>query len=171
MGELFIVAKILRPHGRRGEVALCSFTDHLQTLTGAERFYLGQDPGSPVKVLNFRIHKGTPLVTLDGIDDMDKAESLRGTVLCLPEEELLPLREGEYYLHDLVGMTLLDHRGKEVGGVSSYIETGGAPVLCGKKTDGGSFMVPFAPGTIEEVDPGKKTIRMTNLPGLVDEID
>jgi 16S rRNA processing protein RimM len=143
-------------------------TDHLQTLTNAQRIYLGQDPGYPVRVLNVRIHKGTPLMVLDGIDDMDKAEGLRGEVLCLPEEELLPLQEGEYFLHDLIGMILLDHKGKKVGYVNSIIETGGPPVLCCKKANGESLMVPFATGTIENVDPEKSTIRLTNLPGLID---
>jgi 16S rRNA processing protein RimM len=108
-------------------------------------------------------------MVLDGIDDMDKAEGLRGEVLCLPKEELLPLQEGEYFLHNLVGLILLDYRGKKVGCVDNILETGGPPVLCGEKAGGEPFMVPFAPGTIENVDLIKGTIRLTNLPGLIDD--
>ncbi len=168
MDDLFIIAEILRPHGRRGEVVLRPFTDHLSTLTSAKQVFLGQTPGEPVKVSGVRIHKGAPLLKLDGIDDMSRAESLRGMVVCLPAGDLSPLGEGEYFLHDLVGLTLLDHNGTEVGKVDRVLETGGPPVLAGNRVDGEPFMVPFAHGTIRDVNLDTGIIRLVDLPGLVD---
>jgi 16S rRNA processing protein RimM len=169
MCDLYAIAEILRPHGNRGEVAVRPLTDHLPTLTGAERVYLGQTPGRPLRVLNVRIHKGTPLMMLDGISDIDKAEKIKGDVLCLPREELQPLQDGEFFLHDLIGLTLLDHRGEKVGQVDRILETVGPPLLAGEKPNGESFMVPFTHGTIEEVNLDECTISLTNLPGLIDE--
>ena len=168
MDDLYIIAQILRPHGHRGEVVLRPFTDHLPTLTGAKQVFLGQVSGDPVGVISVRLHKGAPLLKLDGIDDMNKAESLRGMVVCLPVDDLSPLQEGEYFLHNLVGLTLLDHGGTKVGKVDRILETGGPPVLAGNRTDGEPFMVPFAQGTIQDVDLDAGTIQMVNLPGLVD---
>jgi 16S rRNA processing protein RimM len=92
-------------------------------------------------------------------------------VLCLPREELLPLQEGEFFLHDLVGLTLLDHRGEVVGRVDRITETAGPPLLTGSKTNGEPFMVPFTLGTIQDVDLEKSTITLVDLPGLVDDRD
>lgn len=167
MDDLFIVAQILRPHGRRGEVVVRPLTDHLPTLTEAERFFLGPEPGEPVEVLRIRMHKGLPLISLGGIDTIDKAQSLRGKVLCLPRGELRPLEEGEFFLHDLEGLTLQDHEGNIVGKISHILQTGGPPLLAGKKPGGKEFFVPFASGTISEVDLEAGTIRLTRLPGLV----
>lgn len=167
MKDLFIVAEILRAHGRRGDVVVRPLTDNLETLINAARVYLGLEASEPVSVQNIRLHKGNPLLKLEGIDDMDGALALKGVMVCLPREELIPLEEGEYFLHDLVGLTLLDHLGNEVGPVERIVETGGPPVLAGPGPGGKEFMVPFASGTIEEVDLDGGTIRLVDLPGLI----
>lgn len=167
MKDLFIVAEILGAHGRRGDVVVRPLTDNLETLINAARVYLGLEASEPVSVQNIRLHKGNPLLKLEGIDDMDGALALKGVVVCLPREELIPLEEGEYFLHDLVGLTLLDHLGNEVGPVERIVETGGPPVLAGPGPGGKEFMVPFASGTIEEVDLDGGTIRLVDLPGLI----
>ena len=66
--ELIIVATVLRPHGRKGEVRLQLETDHPDTLLNSSRVYLGEEPGDPVSVEAVRMHKGTPLLKLSGID-------------------------------------------------------------------------------------------------------
>ena len=169
MKDLFIVGQVLRPHGRRGEVALRPMTDHLETLTGATHLYLGQDATEPLMVEQIRMHKGIPLLKLAGVDDIDKALTLKGIEICLPGAELMPLEDGEYFLHDLVGLTLLDHRGERVGLVESFMETGGPPLLTGTRSDGETFIVPFASGTIDEVDMEIGTIKLVDLPGLIEK--
>ena len=169
MKDLFIVAKVLRPHGRQGEVVLRPLTDRLETITGAGHLYLGLKTKRPVAVEGIRLHKGNPLLKLEGVDDMDGALALKGVEICLPKEELEPLQEGEYFLHDLVGLTVLDHQDKEVGPVEHILETGGPPILTGPARDGKEFMVPFAKGTIDEVDLEEGTIRLVDLPGLIEE--
>ena len=99
----------------------------------------------------------------------EEAFALKGQMICVPREELIPLQEGEYFLHDLVGLILLDHLGNEVGPVEEIMETGGPPILTGPLPDGGEFMIPFAPGTIDEVDLNGGTIRIVDLPGLIDD--
>jgi len=169
MKDLFIVAQILRPHGIRGEVVLRPITDNMETLTGAARLYVGQKASEPVDVERIRLHKGNPLLKLAGINDMNSALALKGRVVCLPGEELVPLQEGEFFLHDLIGLTVVDHKGNEIGPVERIVETGGPRVLAGPGPGGKEFMVPFAPGTIGEVDLEKGMIRLVNLPGLVEE--
>lgn len=171
MKDLFIVAQVLRPHGRRGEVVLRPLTDHLETLTGAARVYLGLTATEPAEVERIRLHKGSPLLKLAGVNDMDGAQALKGTQVCLPKEDLVPLQEGEYFLHDLIGLTVLDHSGREVGPVEHILETGGPPLLNGPGRGGKAFLVPFAGGTIDEVDLEKGTIRLVDLPGLLQEAD
>lgn len=168
MKDLFIVGQLLRPHGRRGEVVLRPLTDHLETLTNATHFYLGQNAEEPVAVDGIRMHKGNFLLKLHGIDDIDGALALKDLEICLPGTELTPLEDGEYFLHDLVGLTLLDHKGEKIGSVESYMETGGPPLLTGTRQDGEVFMVPFASGTIDEVDLDKGTIKLVDLPGLIE---
>lgn len=171
MKDLYIVAQVLRPHGRRGEVVLRPLTDHMETLTSAAIVYLGLKADKAVAVEGIRLHKSSPLLKLEGVNDMDAATALRGQDICIPLEELEPLQEGEYFLHDLVGLAVIDHQGQEVGPVEHILETGGPPILAGPGRSGKEFMVPFASGTIDEVDLEAGTIRLIDLPGLIEEAD
>ena len=170
MPDLFIVARILRPHGLRGDLVVRSLTDHSETLMDTATVYLGLDSDTPVPVQTARLHKGNPLLKLEGIDDMDSALALKGVDICLPREELAPLEEDEFFLHDLVGLTVRDYDGKNVGTVDGIMETGGPPLLTIARSDGKEFLVPFASGTIEDVDSDAGIIRLANLPGLIDDI-
>jgi 16S rRNA processing protein RimM len=169
MPDLFIVARILRPHGLRGDLVVRSLTDHNETLMDAATVYLGLNSNTPVTVQKARLHKGNPLLKLEGIDDMDEALALKGVEICVPREELLPLEEDEFFLHDLVGLTVQDFDGNKVGTVAGIMETGGPPLLTITRDGGKEFLVPFASGTIEDVDSDAGIIRLADLPGLLDE--
>ncbi len=169
MKDLFIVAQVLRPHGRRGEVVLRPMTDHIRTLTEASRVYLGQDAAEPVDVEGIRLHKGSPLLKLAGVDDMDSALALKGKAICRPKEELSPLEDGEYFLHDLEGLAVFDHIGRKIGFVDGFMETGGPVLMVIAAPDGSELMIPFASGTVDEVDLEKGTIKLVDLPGLINE--
>ena len=169
MPDLFIVARILRPHGLRGDLVVRSLTDHPETIMNAEFVYLGLDSKNPVKVQKARLHKGNPLLKLEGTDDMDSALALKGVEICVPREELVPLEEDEVFLHDLLGLTVLDFDGNNVGTVDGIVDTAGPPLLSVKRDEGKDVLVPFASGTIEEVELDGGFIRLTDLPGLVEE--
>ncbi len=165
--DLYIVAKILRPHGRNGEVRLHPQTDHLDILLGSKRVFLGLEEGLAVQIEKMRMHKSTPLMKIAGIDDISSAETLRGKDVCLPREELAPLEEGEYFLHDLIGLEVMDHEGALIGNVEWIMETGGTPVLVGEG-ESGEFLIPFSPDAVGEVDLEKGLLRLNYLPGLLE---
>ena len=167
--DLFIVAEVLRPHGIRGEIVLRPQTNHLETILNAPEFYLGQEGRGPIRVQGVRLHKGAPLLKLEGVDSMDDARALAGQPLCLPRHALRPLSDDEFFLHELVGLAVRDWEGHLVGNVEWILETGGAPVLVGTRSDGREFMIPFASGTVLEVDLQKRALRLANLPGLLEE--
>jgi len=168
MKDLFIVAQILRPHGRRGEVVLRLHTDHLETVTGARQVYLGQESIEPVKVEGIRLHKDRPLLKLAGIDDMDAALALKGRMICRPKEDLEPLDDGEYFLHNLVGLTVLDHLGRKIGTMEAFVETGGPVLMAVPGLNGRELLIPFASGTVDEVNLEEGTITLVDLPGLIE---
>lgn len=169
MKDLFAVAQVLRPHGRRGEVVLRPLTDRMETLTGAASLYPGPEAAEPLAVEGIRMHKGSPLLKLKGVDSMEGASALKGVSLCLPREELAPLGEGEYFLHDLVGLTVSDHLGGRIGPVEGFVHTGGPALMVVPAPDGREFLIPFASGTVDEVDLEEGTITLADLPGLLGE--
>jgi 16S rRNA processing protein RimM len=166
--ELIIVATVLRPHGRHGEVRLQLETDYPDTLLNSARIYVGIEPGEPAAVEGLRMHKETPLLKLAGIDTIDAAKALRGKAICLPKDELAPLESGEFFLHDLVGLDVIDHNGDEIGNAEWILETGGTPILVVTAPDGEEFMIPFSPDAVGDVSLEENRITLNDLPGLLD---
>lgn len=171
--EFFPIAQIIRPHGRRGEFRLRLATDHPETLMGAGKIYLCRDPNhtaevEPLDVESVRKHQDVYLMKLNGVDDIHGAEALKHWYVCLPEEDLIPLAKGEFFLHDLIDLEVRDHLGNSVGRIDWIMETGGAPVIVVHGAEGEEILIPFSPGSVREVDLEQKLLILMDIPGLLD---
>jgi len=62
-----------------------------------------------------------PVLRLDGVDDRDAAEELVGRYLEAPPVQLPP---GTYYWHQLVGLSVADDAGVELGKVVEVFRAG-----------------------------------------------
>jgi 16S rRNA processing protein RimM len=113
-GELE-VGRIGSPHGVRGEVTVTFVSNRAERVTpGAEL----HGDGRTLVIASARPHQGKWLVRFEGIDDRDAAEALRGALLtAAPLTDVNALREGEYWVHELIGSRVVDIGGATVGTV------------------------------------------------------
>ncbi len=72
-------------------------------------------PPQECVVESVRQHGNWLLVKLEGIDTIQQAERLHGAWLMIPPEERMPLPEDEYYIDDLIGMTVYTESGERLG--------------------------------------------------------
>jgi 16S rRNA processing protein RimM len=108
--SLLEVGAIDRPHGLVGAVVVHLVTDQLERLApGAS---LDTDAGS-LTVRTARPLKGRFVVTFEGIDSVEAAESLRGTVLRCPPLD----KEGALWVDQLIGATVRGVGGGTLGTV------------------------------------------------------
>src|SRR5262245_25738141 len=115
-GELAVVGRIARAHGIRGQVIVNVETDFPaeRFQPGAELFVeRGQIVG--LRITSVRFHRDRPVIGFAGIETMSQAEQLAGLELRIPAERLMPLPEGRYYHHDLVGCAVETRAGERVG--------------------------------------------------------
>ncbi|GBE14514.1 ribosome maturation factor RimM [bacterium BMS3Abin14] len=171
--KFFPIAQIIRPHGRKGEFRLRLCTDHPETLTGAKKIYLCSDSDDTVEALprsveTVRKHQDVFLMKLEGVDDIPGAQSLRNRHICLPREDLIPLAEGEFFLHDLIGLEVRDHLDNSVGRTEWIMETGGTPVLVVRGAGEEEILVPFSPESVMDVDLKQRLLILKNIPGLLE---
>jgi 16S rRNA processing protein RimM len=113
------VGRIGRAHGLRGEVAVTFLTDRPERTAPGASFTARTDRGAPrdLVVAQARRHQQRWLLRFDGIDDRDAAAALTGSVLYAPA--LPSSGDDELWVHDLVGATVLDTEGRELGTVTS----------------------------------------------------
>jgi 16S rRNA processing protein RimM len=108
------------------------------------------------------------LVKLDGVDDRDAAEALRGQALTAPRDELPPPGPDEVYLSDLVGCAVVDREGAAIGSVSRVVDSGAQELLVVTRPDGREALVPFIAPIVVSVDEAGRRIVCDPPEGLLD---
>lgn len=104
------VALLLSAHGVSGELKARCLSDDPDRLLGLEEVWLTSPEGELLRRvgLSARRAHGCDLVRLEGVDDRDAAERLRGAYLAVERARALPLPEGRYYECDLLGLAVED---------------------------------------------------------------
>ena len=113
------VGQIIGVHGVRGELKAQILTDDPRRFDLLARVFVGPDGAEPVPygLEGYRLHQKWILVKLEGVNDRNQAETLRGQLIQVPSEEAIPLEEGEFYEHQIVGMEVWTADGQNLGQV------------------------------------------------------
>jgi 16S rRNA processing protein RimM len=89
-------------------------------------------PARPYAIKAARPHGSHVVAQLEGIDDRDQAEALKGMAVCAPRSAFPAPDEDEYYWIDLIGCTVLgDDNGEPalLGVVGEVVDNGAHAVL------------------------------------------
>ena len=164
--DFIVIGEITKPHGVRGELRVKPHTDEPQRFTWLEQLYVGEAQPRSMAVEKARVHQGMILLKLTAVNDRAAAESLRGELLLVPEDEALPLEEGEYFLFQLEGLVVSTVEGETLGTLSRVIETGANNVFV-VQGEAGELLLPDIAEVIQEIDfeNGRMTVQL--LPGLL----
>lgn len=152
--DLVLVGRVVKPQGRRGEVAVLPLSDRPDRFPSLRRAFVPAPGGGAreVRVTGCWPHKGRFVLAIEGVSSIDEAETLRGVELRIAEDELQELPAGSYYHHQLAGLRVLDGGGASLGTVREVLDAGaGAPVLA---IDGpeGELLVPLASDFVTSID-------------------
>src|SRR5882724_8911851 len=128
MSERIAVGIIRKPHGVRGEASVESWTgslDRFNQLTAVTLVAPDDTSTRAAAIESSRAHLGRALVKFAGIETPEEVAALRDWTIEIDQSEARPLEENEYFLHDLVGLTLVDAEGRERGRVVGTEEGAG----------------------------------------------
>ena len=162
---------IRKPHGIRGEASVEPWTNDAQRFEELKRVTLvspDETSQRDATIAFVRLHGGRVLVAFDGIESPEAVRELANWTIEIPDEEARKLDDGEYFLHDLVGMQMVDADGTPRGEVIDAYEGGGG-VLLKVRHGGGEFEVPFAAEICTSIDVGAKRM-IVDIPEGLDEI-
>jgi 16S rRNA processing protein RimM len=164
------IGRIVRPHGRRGEVVVESETDFApERFSPGETLFLLRPEGDvePARVTMSRPYDARWVIGLEGITTIDEAEDVRGLELRLPASELRELGDGAYYVHDLVGCRVETTAGGLVGEVREVRFGSGAPLLVVEGT-AGEVLVPMVEHFCPTIDVASRVVVIDPPPGLLE---
>jgi len=173
------LARILRPHGRRGEVAaeiLTDFPEHLTRLASAQLWNVrpGAEATPPREVAIrscWLSHSrgGQAIFHFEGSDCISDAEKLVGLEVRIPLAERLSLPVGSYYVTDLIGCEVWEKDGGLVGRVRDVGFTGedvaGTPLLTVDAARG-EVLIPLAEEICVKIDIAARRVDVVLPEGL-----
>jgi len=171
--ERIAVGIIRKAHGVRGEASIEPWTDSAERFEELENVTLVAPDDSltrELRVESVRAHGERALMKFAGIDTPEEIQTLHNWTIEIPADEARSLDEDEYFLHDLVGLKLIDAEGRERGTVTDAYEGGGGILLEVKRAGGRKFELPFAADICTEIDiaAGRMVVA---LPEGIDDLD
>ena len=174
MSEDRIALGIIRKaHGVRGDASVEPWTDTMDRFSDLDRVLLvspDEEIVRPSRIESAREHAGRVLVKFAGINTPEDLRDLQNWTIEIPASEARELEEGEYFLHDLIGLHVIDDQGTERGVVEDAFEGGGGVLLTIKPESGKPFDIPFAAEICTNVDLEHKTITVS-LPEGIEDVD
>ncbi|MGH9588858.1 MAG: ribosome maturation factor RimM [Terracidiphilus sp.] len=169
------LARIRRPQGRKGEVFADLLTDFPEKFSERKHLWLipEKGPASPceVELITHWLHKGGLVLQFAGVDSISAAEALAGHVVAIPRSQRAPLDEGEVYIGDLIGCSLVNvARGTPVPvGEIEDVDRGAGPVaLLVVRGKEGEILIPFAQSYVSRIDLEARRVEMSLPEGLID---
>jgi 16S rRNA processing protein RimM len=183
------LARIRRPQGRKGEVFADLLTDFPEKFAQRRRLWLvadeararpvggaAKDLPRAVELVAHWLHKGGVVLHFAGVDSINQAEELAGLIVAIQRAARAQLGEGEAYISDLVGCTLIDVAGANpiaVGEIEDVDRSMGsasmdsAPLLV-VRSAAGEVLVPFAKVYLRKIDLDGRRVEMALPEGLVE---
>lgn len=171
--DVLTVARVRRAHGLAGELLVHTETDDGAEVFTAERRFgvrIGRAAETVVRELTLiasRPHRGGYLLKFREVVDRDTAETLLGAELLLGRDDLRPLEEGEYFLHELVGLEVLDERLGSLGPIVDVYDTAGQ-VLAAVRVEGRERLFPLRREFVRKVEMDGRRIEVVLPDGLLE---
>jgi len=170
MEELITVGKITKNQGNKGELRVSPFTDDLRRFKFLDQVILvSPDKVEQIKkdVEDIWLHKKFVILKLEGIDDIGEALKYRNYIVKIQQEELLPLTEDEFYVDELIDLTVILPNEKELGQVINIVDTGGTDILIIEGSNK-EYMIPMSKQYIKKIDLENDVIYIEPVQGILD---
>lgn len=150
----FTVGQIVKPQGIHGEVKVRCLSDDPERFHALTEVMLGGDigPDQKAKVTGCRVSGDSVYLRLEGTNDRNQAEALRGKYLWIDRKQAVPLAQDTYFISDLIDCAVEDETGCVYGRIAEIIQTGSNDVYVVRTTDGRDMLIPALKTIVSRVD-------------------
>lgn len=149
--NLILVGRVAGAFGVKGDVRITAFTADPMSLV--EYRTLLREDGTPGLTLSGGRpdQKGGVIVRAAEVETREQAEALRGLKLFIPRDVLPEPEEDEFYVTDLIGLTVETPEGEVLGKVRTVHDFGAGDLLEIQPPEGASWWLPFTREAVPEV--------------------
>ena len=125
--KMILVGKIVAPQGIRGDVRVQTFSEKPNDF---QKFHIfaSKFNESDFKFVRLVPNSNVIIAHINGFDNRNAAETLRGTELFISRDSLPETKSGEYYQTDLIGFTVI-RNGEKIGIVAGFQNFGAGDII------------------------------------------
>lgn len=149
--DYFKLAQVLKPQGIKGELKLKPFVDELSRFDVLSHIFLKKGAIYERRAVEKTwTYKQFAFVKIEGCDDRNTAETMRGAFLYIDRAHAAPPPPGAHYIADLVGLEIRARDGRVLGELADVLQTGATDiyVMRGERP----CMFPAAPHVVLKKD-------------------
>ena len=170
MTERFQIGVIASTHGLQGEVNVFPTTEDPSRFKKLKKVTLHTQRGEEIEldVVSARFFKKYIIVKFKQFNNINEVEKFRGCELTIDRKDAIKLQPGEFYCADLIGLTIVDEDGNDLGTLTEILQTGANDVYeMTKKDSDEKVYIPAIKDCIRSIDMQEKKITIHVMPGLM----
>jgi 16S rRNA processing protein RimM len=161
--NFFVVGRVLRAWGIRGDVKIAPFTDRPEDFKQYRSVLIGPQR-KRYDVKSFRPYQGNWLLHLVGVESRNEAGALHGQEILI-EAAQRPRQEGEFFAREVIGLKVRTVAGEDLGEVVEILVTGANDVYV-VKGPRGEILLPARVEVIKGIDVEAGVMTVELLAGL-----
>lgn len=151
--EYLQIGEIVRPQGVRGEVKLRAMTGDMTRYARLETVYLMKNGAyAPMRVRKGRSYDGFAFLQLEGVNDRDQAEALRGAAVYVDRAHAIKLGADENFVCEMIGLEAVTQEGKIIGRLRDVLKPNKVCDVYVFDTARGELMIPALKRVVVSVD-------------------
>lgn len=169
MNDFFQIGVITSTHGIKGEVKVFPTTSSIDRFKSLKKVIL--DTGREridLEIEGVKFFKKFAILKFRGINSINDIEKYKGKSLLVPREDAIKLGKDEYFIADLINITVIDEEENMIGHLKDVLETGANDVYVIETQEKKEILLPAIKDCIIDVDIEKKKMKIHIMEGLLD---
>ena len=154
--ERIKIGKIVNTFGIKGELKVYPYVDYIDELS---KIYIDNKEYTLSKSRN---QKNVVIIKIKGLDDINLVEDFKNKEIEIDRVDLPKLKEGEYYIEDLIGLDVYTDEGKLLGKLDDIFNTDANDIY-----QVNNILLPAIPDVIKKIDIENQKIIVHIIKGLI----
>lgn len=165
MDNLLHIGFVNNVRGLKGELKVTHYCDYKETFEELDSVIIDE---KNYEIEYVKYHKEQVILKLKGIDRVENAENLKNKNVYTFREQLPELSQGQYYIADLIGLSVYTDKNEYVGAVKDVIVSTASDLFQIEKENKSLILVPNIGEFVKSISIDDKKIIITPIEGLLE---
>lgn len=165
----YAIGTVVKAFGIRGDVVISPLTNDVQRFKKLKRVFIGKDEATAIEtiVTHTVVEQRGVRIRLAVAQERTRAEKLVGNILFVDEHDAVQPPAGSYFVHDVIGLCVLDDEGALLGTITDVLKLPANDIYV-VDMNGKELLLPAVKEFIKEIDLQAKTMRVKLIEGMTE---